>query len=237
MSEKIKVTTRSVFENSVISEILGIRELIKNRDVGDIVASPLPEYARANPFELKITIYLFPVKEPPFYKVGYVRPYINIPEIKRNNLNWTTIKKIAGGSNGYMWGRFRCTVNLDNNRQLAVYGATDKEAEERVNQILEIITPKELTRSISEEKKRGQRKDGKPLFKESTRIYPGYFTVVSSKKVSDEFEREKLTNNEKLKPTISGKFKRHKTEKIPLWVKNEPKNANEIIQESLRNRG
>ncbi|NJM22602.1 MAG: hypothetical protein HC907_29790 [Richelia sp. SM1_7_0] len=93
MSEKITVTTRKAFENSVISEILGIRELIKNRDVGDIVASPLPEYVKANPFELKITIYLFPVKEPPFYKVGYVRPYINIPEIKRSQLNWKLLKK------------------------------------------------------------------------------------------------------------------------------------------------
>ncbi|NJM22603.1 MAG: hypothetical protein HC907_29795 [Richelia sp. SM1_7_0] len=93
-----------------------------------------------------------------------------------------TIKKIAGGVNGYMWGRFRCTVNLSNSRQLAVYGATKAEAENRMDEILKVIEPKELTRSITEEEKRGQRKDGKPLFKESTRVYPGYFTVVSSKK-------------------------------------------------------
>jgi hypothetical protein len=237
MSEKITVTTRSALENSVISEILGIRELIKNRDVGDIVASPLPEYVKANNFETKITIYMFPVKEPPFYKVGYIRPYINIPDIKRSNINWKIIKNVVGGVNGYSWGRFRATSNLSNGRQLAVYGGSEQTAIEKLEAILDLIEPKQLTQSVTEEKKKGERKDNKPLFKPTTRVYPGYFTVVSSKKVSDEFDREHLTTNEKIVKTLNGSFKRHKTQKIPLWTTEEPSDAKEIILEALKNRG
>lgn len=237
MSEKIRITSRRTLERDTISQILGIRELIKNRDVGDIVATPLPEYVKANDFDVKVTIFLFPVKEPPFYKQGYVRPYINIPDIKRNNITWNKIKALVGGASGYKWGRFRCTSNLDNGRQLAVYGGTEQIAEARTEQILQVITAKEVTRSVTEEKKKGRRKDGKPLFKPTTQVYPGYFTVVSSKKVSDEFDRQFLEGNQKLVSKLSGTFIREKTQKIPLWTDTEPEDATEIINEALKNRG
>lgn len=237
MAEKFRITTRKTLENDALSQILGIRELIKNRDVGDIVAAPLPEYVKANDFDVKITIFLFPVKEPPFYKQGYIRPWINIPDIKKSDITWSKIKNLVGGKNGYKWGRFRCTSNLDNGRQLAVYGGSEQIAENRIEQILEVITAKEVTRSVTEEKIKGKRKDGKPLFKPTTQVYPGYFTVVSSKKVSDEFDKQFLEGNQKLVAKLSGTFVREKTQKIPLWTELEPSDANEIITEALRNRG
>lgn len=237
MTEKFKITTRKTLERDAISQVLGIRELIKNRDVGDIVASPLPEYTRANDFDLKITIYCFPVKEPPFYKQGYVRPTINIPDITRSNITWSKIKKLAGGLKGYKWGRFRCTSNLDNGRQLAVYGGSEDIAEKKVDEILKVISAKEVTRSVTEEKKKGKRKDGKPMFKATTQVYPGYFTVISSKKVLDEFDREQLQGSQQIVNKLSGSFLRHKTEKIPLWVETEPSDAASMINEALKNRG
>lgn len=237
MSEKIRITTRKTLENDALSQILGIRELIKDRDVGDIVATPLPEYVKANDFDVKVTIFLFPVKQPPFYKQGYVRPSINIPDIKRSNITWPKIKALIGGEKGYKWGRFRCTSNLNNGRQLAVYGGSEKIAETQIEKILEVITAKEVTRSITEEKKKGMRKDGKPLFKPTTQVYPGYFTVISSKKVSDEFDKQFLEGNQKLVSKLSGTFVREKTEKIPLWTEKEPPDVSAMITEALKNRG
>jgi hypothetical protein len=236
MTDKFKITTRSTLRQQAISEIIGVRELIKNRDVGDIVASPLPEYVKRNPYSKKVTVFLFSSKEPPFYQGNYTRAIINLPDIKTSKIDWQTIKTAVGGANGYLWGRFRGTVNLSNNRQLAVYAGSKDEASDRLDALLSLLDVKQLTRSVTEEQKTGERSDGKPLQKKTTRVYPAYFTVINSQKVSDEYDKE-IDANSRVTSTLQGRFKRTKTEKIPLWTAEKPPGVDEIIREALINRG
>ncbi|KST64073.1 hypothetical protein [Mastigocoleus testarum] len=238
MSEKIRVTGNNLTLRPLIAEVIALRKLIEHRDVGDIVAQPIVDYVRASPHTIRLTITFFSTKEPPFYtSPAGKRVTYNIPDVARNKLNWTTIKNAAGGANGYNWGRFRATANLDNGRQMAVYGGSENEAEQRLKSLLTLSTAKILTLSVLEEKKEGIRQKDKILYKEVTRIYPAYCSVLSSQKIVDESNRELNEYGSRKVGTVTGAFKRTKSQKIPLWVNQEPADFTQIISESLRNRG
>lgn len=241
MTEEIILSGTEETLKPIIALLIGIHQLIENRDIGDIVGSPLEEHVRAHPHTIKLTIFWYPKKEPPFTANAgekLVRPYCNIPDVNRKKLDWTKIKETAGGSNGYTWGRFRCTANLDNGRQMQVHAGEAKEAEERLKALASLSTAKILTLSVTEEKKEGRRATNHSLYKENTKVYPAYFVVVNSEKILVESERQrqpKLPGQKK--STLAGDFQRNRTRKIPLWTEKEPGNVKEIIKEALRVRG
>jgi hypothetical protein len=152
-------------------------------------------------------------------------------------LDWEVIKEAAGGSNGYNWGRFRCTANLDNGRQMKLHAATKEEAEKRLKALAALSTAKILTISITEEKKEGRRKQYQTLHKKNTKVYPAYFCVVNSEKILVESDRQRKEKIPGLKSTLAGDFRRQRTVKIPLWVEKEPELCKDIIKEALRVRG
>ncbi|MCC5620711.1 hypothetical protein [Nostoc sp. CHAB 5715] len=222
----------------IITLLIGIRQLIENRDIGDIVAMPLQERVLAEPQIVKVTIFFHPNKEPPFtFPQGgkQLRPYCNIPDIDVRKLSWKNIKEVAGGANGYNWGRFLATANLSNRRQMQIYAGSEKEAEERITDLVSLSKAKILTLSVTEEKKTGRRATNKLLYKETTRVYPIYFTVINNEKILVEAEREVRTKG--VKGQLAGDFKRKTTKKIPLWVTQEPPNTKALIKEALRVRG
>ena len=241
MSEKVRLRIGAANLPSAISSLIAIRRIIANRDIGDIVGMPIEEFLRAKPHSTKLTVFFCSVKTPPFRPVPgkrFVQAVYNIPNVKPSFIKWEKIKQACGGANGYNWGRFRCTANLDNGRQMQIYGGTAEEAEERLKALAALSTAKITTVTVAEEKKEGQRKTGQILYKQLTRIYPVYFTVVNSEKIAVEsrLEREEL---EKMKPgdiktTLSGTFRRHKTQKLPLWVPKEPKGINDEIKKALK---
>lgn len=235
MSENIRlVGTKQEIEQALLT-ILNIREQIENRDIGDFVGIPLEEYVKAKPHTIKLTIFYSSNPLPPFRSrrgEKVVTPIYNVPDVNRGLLNWENIKRLAGTGNGYMWGRFRAIANLDNGRQMQVYGGSERAAETRLKELLQLSTAKILTLTVSEEKREGKRAQGMLMEKRNTRVYPIYFTVISTKKVQDETTRQyrKIA-------TTQGAFIRQHTPKIPLWVDREPSNAKDLIRESLRNRG
>jgi hypothetical protein len=224
----------------IITLIIGIHQLIENRDVGDIVAFPIHEFLRAEPPSVKISVFFSPNKEPPFRnKPGKprVEPYCNIPDIDIRKLTWANVKLAAGGTNGYKWGRFRATANLSNKRQMQVYGGDEKEAEKRLLALAELSKATILTLTVAEEKKVGRRATTKTLYKETTQVYPAYFCVIKNEKIVTESEREQYPVNSGIKGKIAGDFRRVATKKIPLWTVKEPPNTKAIIKEALRVRG
>jgi hypothetical protein len=240
MAEEIILSGSEETLKPIIALLIGIHQLIENRDIGDIVGMPLEDFVRAAPHTTKLTIFWHPKKEPPFNGARdekLVRSYCNIPDVDKKKLDWTMIKEAAGGTNGYMWGRFRCTANLDNGRQMQVYGDTEKEAEDRLKALAKLSTAKILTVSVAEEKKIGRREQFQTLYKESTRVYPRYFCVVNSEKILVESDRQRQKKIPGLKSTIQEDFKRERTVKIPLWVDKEPEMCKAIIKEALRVRG
>ncbi len=234
--ESIIVSVNRQNYKQVISQVVATRRLIENRDVGEIIGVPAEDYVRGKPHTIRLTIFYFNYDSPPYTARSgqpFVRATYNIPDVKRIKLEWLTIKLACGGENGYIWGRFRATANLNNGRQMQVYGGSANEAEERIKALLELSDAKLLTLTVAEEKEEGRRDTNKRMYKRNTRIYPAYFTVMNYEKIEVEDEREFSGLNSQL----AGNFKRQKTEKIPLWVKNEPANCKALIREALRVRG
>lgn len=237
--EKIIVSADRINWKPVIANAIINRELIKDRDIGDIIGMPAEDmlkarYMRGQPLTLKLTILFYSVKEPPFRKqpdIYFVRATYNIPDVRREVLDWATIKTACGGNNGYLWGRFRATAHLDNGRQMAVYGNSEDSAYNMLKQLAKLSTAKINTMTVSEEKKEGLRDVDKTLYKQSTRVYPGYFCLVNEKKIVGESIKE---NN--ITGTLVGNFKRKTTPKIPLWTTKEPSDAKALIIECLKDR-
>ncbi|MEH2445796.1 MAG: hypothetical protein V7K18_08430 [Nostoc sp.] len=162
-----------------------------------------------------------------------MRATYNIPDANKAKLDWLTIKNACGGVEGYTWGRFRATANLDNGRQMQVYGGSDETAANMLKSLANFSTAKILTVTVAEEKKEGRRAENKRMYKENTRVYPAFFSVINSEKVVVEEQREYSGLN----AVLAGDFKRSRTKKIPLWVQKEPSNARAIIIEAIRVRG
>lgn len=237
MAEKFILNAKTTNAKELITELLAIRKLIENRDVGDIVATPVTEYVRASPHTIRLTVIFSSSKEPPFKGKGIKQATYNIPDLTRTNANWTKIKTAMGGENGYLWGRFRATANLSNGRQACIYAGSKKEAEDRLKALLQLSSAKILTLSVTEEKKEGLRAKDKILYKPTIRMYPAYFSILNSKKIINESNREITLPFGTKNDNLSGTFKRVKTTKLPLWMNKEPSNIKGFIREMLRDRG
>lgn len=238
MPEEIILSGSEENLKPIIALLIGIHQLIENRDVGDIVAMPLIDKALAEPQTVKLTIFFHGNKEPPFtYPRGVprTRPYCNIPDIDLRKLTWNNIKLAAGGNNGYMWGRFLATANLSNERQMQIYGNSKEEASGRLVVLADLSKAKITTLSVTEQEKVGRRAKGELLYKEATRVYPIYFTVINNEKIIGEVKRQ--TRQKGVVGKLAGDFRRQTTQKIPLWTDKEPPNCKALIKEALRVRG
>ena len=234
--EKIVLAVNRTNYKSVVSQVIAQRNLIENRDIGDFVGSPVEDYVRAKAETIKLTVFFFNFQQPPFKERSgfrFVRATYNIPDANKAKLDWLTIKNACGGAEGYTWGRFRATANLSNGRQMQVYGGSDETAANMLKALAAFSTAKVLTLTVAEEKKEGKRAENKKMYKENTRIYPAFFSVLNFEKVVVEEQREYSGFN----ATLAGDFRRSRTKKIPLWVAKEPSNARAIIIEALRVRG
>jgi hypothetical protein len=237
--EKIVVAVDRANWKPVIANAMVNRQLIKDRDIGDIIGMPAEDvlkarYIKGQPLTLKLTVIFYSVKEPPFRKQNrnyFVRAIYNIPDVRREVLDWSIIKTACGGGNGYLWGRFRATSSLDNGRKMAVYGSSEEAAYNMLKQLARLSTAKITTMTVSEEKKEGLRDENLTLYKQTTRVYPGYFCLVNEKKIVGESLLENSVTG-----TLVGNFKRKTTPKIPLWVTAEPKSAKNLIIETLKDR-
>lgn len=237
MSDKIVLYGNNSALKAGISQAIATRKLIEYRDVGDIVAAPVDEWVRAYPGQIKLTITFYNKQFPPFKLDNgqrLVRAIYNVPAISRTMLTWEQIKAACGGGNGYLWGRFRATANLDNGRQMQVYGGSDREAERRLKALLELSSAKILTLTVAEEKREGRRAADQAMYKETTRIYPAFCCIINSQKLIQESNLEAPSTGV---PTLTGNFKRVRTQKIPLFLTQAPSNFQSIVFESLRERG
>lgn len=227
----------------IITLLAGLHQMLDNKDIGQFLGTNVEEFVRANPHTIRMKIIYYSKKEPPYkltsaeYQEGkkITRAIYNIPDLNKKECTWNNIKKLAGGSDGYMWGRFRATANLDNGRQMQVYGATEKEAEDRLKDLLKLSKAKLTTLSVAEEKNEGRRATDKWMFKESVRMYPASFSIINSQKIINQSNKQikKLTSGKK-RSNLSGDYVEYGTIRIALWNDKAPKNINKIIDEAFR---
>jgi len=230
MTERIVLSGKAAFLKPLVTEILALHQLIENRDIGQFVGAAVEDYVRPKPRDISIRVIFYSVPYPPWRAnlptERFVTATYNIPDVKRSLIDWEAIKLACGGANGYMWGRFNAYTNLSNGRQMQVYGATSGEAEDRLRALAAFSEADILTFNVSEELKEGRRAADKQLYKESTRVYPAFFTVLNQPKIVTE------SNN----GLLDGNYKRQRA-RIPLWVSKKPPNADALIAEALRVRG
>lgn len=184
--EKIILVGQEELLKPAIVQSIAHYQLIENRDVGQIVGAPAESIQFARPQPQRLVVQFFSVQQPP-WKVNGVLPKTaeyQIPDVPRSRMDWEKIKLACGGANGYMWGRFFARANLSNGRQMAIYGATESEAEQRLTALAALSDAEIWTINVVEEKKAGRRLTQPKLQKEATRMYPGYVTVFVNRVVS-----------------------------------------------------
>lgn len=196
-----------------IRETIVSHRLIANRDVGQIVGQPAEDWYRARPKRRQLVIIFNERSSPPWVlRDGKQskRTTFTIPDPKVN-LKWAEIKRAA---KPYNWGRFRATANLRSGRQLAIYAASPREAEEKLKDLMALTDQDIFTLSISEEKIRNTK-----IKKEATRMYPMYGNLLVRKESLDINGRTDL----------EGKTWKENHIRFALWTEKEPSNFKDII--------
>lgn len=190
-----------------IENTLALSRAVYDRDIGQVVGMPLPDFLRGGVQRRKLTIVWKSVERPPWTPApgaeGVKEVSYTIPEVEVG-LTWNEIKLAA---RTWIWGRCRCTANLEGGRQMSVYAATEQEAEDKLRELHQLCTKEILTISVSRE---GDRHPN--LRKEAVRMYPAYATLVVRRPTSD-------TGGIK---DLSGQPYSTETVRIELWPSNEP---------------
>lgn len=188
-----------------IQTALTTHRWVHNRDMGQIVGQPAEDWLRAGMQRRKLTIVFKSKEKPPWIveggRVREVSYTVPEPDI---GLTWQKLKLAAKPFN---WGKYRATVSLDNGRQMAIYGATAAEAEDKIKELLPLSTGNLLTLAVSEEKDRHIN-----LRKSAVRMYPAYATLLIRRSTAE------LTGTNDL----SGDNYRQETIRIELWTDEEP---------------
>lgn len=231
--EEIIISGNEETVKPIITMLIGISQLLQNRDIGQFVGEPLEENVRAIPSLLSMKIIWYSAPEPPFQAaVGkrYIKAECNIPDVNRKNLKWETIKELAGGKNGYEWGAFLANARLDNGRQMHVRGATEAIARKQMERMLQMTKAEVTSLAVTELKKAGRRAAGQTMEIKPTRIYPAFFLVVNAKKIN--LTQEKILRDEintRKSSSLRGDYAKRGSQKIPLWVDTAPKNYKQIL--------
>lgn len=172
-SEQLLLSAGTADLEEEILTTLNNYRLLANRDVGQIVGQPADDYLTAKPLRRQLVIVFKSKKEPP-WKTADGKPVkqrtVTIPDVSLG-LTWNKIKLAA---KAYSWGKFRATANLDNGRQMAIYGSTKSEAEKTLKRLAELSTAKILSLNVSEEVDRKNIN----LKKQAMQVYPAYATLL-----------------------------------------------------------
>lgn len=210
---KVYFTGTSSELKTQISTFLGVYQLISDCFIGQWVGYPVRDYVKARNLERKLYIQLSNVQYPPFTpELGKDLRLVecSVPDPIRSKMDWQKIKNIVGGNNGYLYGRYVCTVEYESGRQTQVRAASESDAESLGRKLADLSEHKIRTLRVTEITKTGVYADGKALAINSERVFPNSFYILSRKKV--------LTTDDKSKPTKEGNVKDRMTKSIPLWT-------------------
>lgn len=225
--EKIVLAGYEPEVRAALPVALATHQQIETRDIGGLIGQPLDDYSRARPLGLRAVFTLYSVPSPPYSRRGnnrFVEVSVTVHDVERTRLDWNRLRDACGGQNGYLWGRFRAHAQLDNGHKLSIYGGTETEAEQRLKKFLALSDAKIRTISVTEEKKEGERLRNERLYKQTTRVYPAYVTIINR-------DRQLALDQGRL--SLSGTWI-DKKGRIELWRGVEPPEFEEAIRELLR---
>lgn len=204
----------------IITSTMATYNLIKNRDIGEVVGYPTKDEIRANVSEITVHIHYSSQKEPPFQVKGSQRVMMKIADVKRAKLDWQDIKD-AADKNGYMWGPFMANAKMSNGRVITAYGATSAGATNRVKEASVLTSAKIFSINVSEEKREGNRRTNPKLLKNPRMVYPIKAVIVI----------QKVSQLGDGKATLDGKNRVTESYSFPLWTKEAPFNFDKEVQD------
>jgi hypothetical protein len=208
--------------------VLATHQMIEDRDIGQIVGQPLDDYIRPRPFEgLRLQFKLYSLKSPPYARRGesrLVEVNVQVSDVTRAAIDWDKLRVACGGPNGYLWGRFRAHAILTNGHPLTCYGGTPDEAEDALRRFLVLSSAELKTLTITEEKREGERLINPKLYKEVTKVYPAFVTIIN---------RERTLAKDRGHPSLNGNFVDKKA-RFDLWRSVKPPDFEQKVTELLR---
>jgi mannitol/fructose-specific phosphotransferase system IIA component len=211
--------------------VIATHQILADRDLGQLIGQPVDDYIRPRPFDgLRLQFKLYSLKTPPYARRGVqrlVEVTVSVSDVSRAALDWDKLRFACGGQNGYIWGRFRAHAILSNGHPLTVYGGTPDEAEDRLRAFLQLSTTEIKTISITEEKKEAQRLINPKLYKETTRVYPAYVSIIN---------RERTLSFDLGKRSRDGNYV-DKRARFDLWRATKPPDFEDKLIELLRRLG
>ena len=210
-----------------VQGVLDTHRSLDNRDVGQITGQAIDDYVRDKELSLRLRFQLFNRPAPPYGRAGsneLVRVTITVPDVKRSALSWDRLRFALGGENGYLWGRFKARGRIDAKRYVTVYGGTEDEAVKRLKAVMELSDARIQTINVTEELKDGDRLSNPRLQKQSTKVYPGYVTIIN---------RERVLAIDQGRASVDGQW-RDKDNRFNLWRTSPPPNFDEQVRELLR---
>lgn len=199
-------------------------QIMDSRDVGQIIGEPATEYNSRRRSEFELLIRFHSSKSPPF------RPYkpnqtaqITIPWIVRSKIDWSKLKVLFGGVNGYTYGRYSCQITAVSAKgsefKLIFHANSYDEAEELCKAALSLTDGKQIGIPHFGLKKpqAGTTLDDVSIVK----MYPRDFTILNKEKAQD------VTTG---RNTKSGRFK-YKKYRVNLWTSEKPADTDLIISQ------
>lgn len=167
-----------------VQGVLANRRALDNKDVGDIAAVPLHEVVTPATSRYTLTIHYSEFEKPPFTRLGKrgKTAKLKVPDSELS----ISFNQLKVAFKPYTCGGIRATTQLNNGRQLAVYGVNDAECND-VTQSLLSFTSAEATRTVYTNVNSGVAANQR---KEATRLYPVKATMAtrSRNQTSGRFE-------------------------------------------------
>lgn len=203
--EKIVISAKEELAKQTITDTMNTFTMIYNRDVGNVVGLTEKEYLKAQPLRRKAH-FIFRHRANPPWKDGdgQIRDFAYaVPDLKPG-VSWVELKAAA---RPFLWGEYRATANLDNGRQMAIYGGSPNEAENALLRLLTLSTADLITLNVAQEKIRHP-----SLKKHATLIYPAYVHLLVRRDSTDPTDRADLNGG-----TYS-----EERQRVLLWPEIEP---------------
>jgi hypothetical protein len=218
-NEKIIMHGNEALLKTGINTTLATHKMVRNRDIGMMVGQPAEDFLKGNTVYRKLVLVFRDAEKPPWNlttqskdgktKVKRGKTFsCSIPDAIQG-LSWEKIKEFA---KPFQWGEHSCTVKLDNNRAMTVYGATKATAEKQMKLFLKLTTAKAISWHFHEE---GEKKNPN-LIKRSLQVYPFRATLLVRK---DNVDGDPDIN------LASGKKLDEKKYILDLWPDKKPADA------------
>ncbi|MBP0016250.1 MAG: hypothetical protein J7647_01680 [Cyanobacteria bacterium SBLK] len=215
--------------------VMAVHQLLENRDLHRLhdrrKANELPAKPPKSTLTLKIQYY--PLPDKPFSRTRWetegkdenlwTEPDIKIPFVDPSKLTWAKIKRLAGGTVGFNFGKYAARGKLGG-RPITVFGATEADAVNWLESLAE-LSEAELTGLYSGGRRRKTPNPRDNAFDEqykTVRVYPAFATITA----------QRLTPG-KGRASLQGEFSLYQ-QAIDLWTPDEPLFTKEKLDDAKR---